>query len=135
MAGNINDWPEFLTQVDPSSQKCTFPMDLKLALVQKPTQTNTVTGFVTYLDPEDWATEECADYVAGVLGGTVTEVAPDWDPQPVGPYQFGQKHFWVELSNGVTMDPADLVCDFIHIANKAVLEQQAIPALIFPPSS
>jgi hypothetical protein len=33
------------------------------------------------------------------------------------------------------MDPADLVCDFIHIANKAVLEQQAIPALIFPPSS
>lgn len=132
MAGNINDWPEFLTQVDPATQQCTFPF--LNPFVADPTQTNTTNGFVTHLDPEDWVTEGCADYVAGVLGGTVTAVAPEYAPQPVGPYKFGQKHFWVVLSNGVIMDPADLVKAFVHIANKAVLEQQVMPGLLFPPS-
>jgi hypothetical protein len=140
MPGNINCWPEFLTVVDPDTQQCTFPFPFFDAegnrlspFVAKPTQTNTVTGFVTYLDPEDWANGQCSVFVAYILGGTITEKPPTWDPQPVGPYVYGQDHQWVVLSNGVIVDAADLVQKFIHVGNKAVLEQQAIPGLLFPP--
>ena len=132
----VNNWGAFLTVVDPDTQLCTFPFpffdaqDNRLSpFFANPTLTFP-NGFVENLDPEYWANTDCANFIAHTLGGTLTEKAPAGFPQITEKgYVYSCPHYWIINTNGNILVPSDLVQKFIHVGNKAALEQ-AIPAML-----
>ena len=132
----VNNWGALLTVVDPSTQQCTFPFPFFDAAGNRlsPFVADPVlvfpNGYVEHLASRYWANTACANFIARILGGTLTTKAPPDFPQITETgYVYGQQHFWIVNTNGNILDPADLVQKFLDVGNKAAL-QQAIPAML-----
>jgi hypothetical protein len=126
---DINNWPAFLTVVDPSTQEVASPF--ANPYVVDPTEIDP-TGATVHLNPRDWATLECAQQVADTLGGIVTVGPPPWAGSPLVGVTYGQEKYYVTLTGAPflvdsTTDPAMLANMFP--GNLAVLKE-ALPMFL-----
>jgi hypothetical protein len=131
---NINSWPSFLDNVDPSTQIVQSPFSDPV-YVADPTMIDT-TGATIHLKPSDWPTPGTAEQIAFALGGETYEIPP-----AMPGVTFNQPNYGIRLTGpGTNNTAAD--CPFLAggvttasvIANcfpknKALLED-ALPKIL-----